>query len=60
MSRPPIKAIRSIKSYCEKTQCRKCVFGETEMIGDVDYVACQLQTANPCEWEVKDEEDEEE
>lgn len=58
MSRPPIKAIMSIKSYCEKTQCRKCVFGETEKIGDVDYVACRLQMSNPCEWEVKEDDEE--
>ena len=50
MSRPPIKAVEAIKNYCEKTQCRKCVFREIEKFGDLDYVACQLQMDNPCNW----------
>lgn len=57
MSRPPIKAVEAIKNYCEKTQCRKCVFREIEKIGDLDYVACRLQMANPCEWETEGEEE---
>jgi len=57
MSRPPIKAIEQIKNYCEKTQCRKCIYGETEKIGDFDYVACKLQMSNPCEWEVERKEE---
>ena len=57
MSRPPIKAIEQIKNYCEKTQCRKCIYGEAEEIGGVDYVACRLQMSNPCEWEVEGKEE---
>lgn len=51
MSRPPMKAIESIKNYCEKTQCRRCVFGKREEIGYDDYVGCKLQESNPCDWE---------
>lgn len=57
MSRPPIKAVEAIKNYCEKTQCRKCVFQEIEKIGDLDYVACQLQMENPCNWETERKEE---
>lgn len=57
MSRPPMKAVEAIKNYCEKTQCRKCVFAEPQKIGDLDYVACQLQMSNPCEWEIEGEEE---
>lgn len=57
MSRPPIKAVETIKNYCEKTQCRRCVFGEVEKIGDLDYVGCQLQMSNPCEWETERKEE---
>ena len=57
MSRPPMKAIEAIKNYCEKTQCRKCVFAEPQKIGDLDYVACQLQMENPCDWEIEREEE---
>ena len=57
MSRPPIKAIESIKNYCEKTQCRRCVFGKREEIGYDDYVGCQLQESNPCDWEMDKEEE---
>jgi len=57
MSRPPMKAVEAIKNYCEKTQCRKCVFREIEKIGDLDYVACQLQMANPCDWEIERKEE---
>ena len=57
MSRPPMKAVEAIKNYCEKTQCRRCVFREIEKFGDLDYVACQLQMENPCNWgtEAKEE-----
>ena len=57
MSRPPLKALESIKRYCSKTQCRKCVFGERTTIysnSDTDYVACYLQMHNPCDWAVDD------
>ena len=57
MSRPPMKAVEAIKHYCEKTQCRKCVFKEIEKFGDLDYVACQLQMENPCNWETEREEE---
>ena len=50
MSRPPIKSVEAIKNYCEKTQCRRCVFGEQEIIAGTDYVACKLQMTNPCDW----------
>lgn len=57
MSRPPMKAVEAIKNYCEKTQCRKCVFQEIERFGDLDYVACQLQMENPCNWETERKEE---
>ena len=57
MSRPPIKAVEAIKNYCEKTQCRRCFFGKVEKIGDLDYVGCQLQMSNPCEWETERKEE---
>lgn len=56
MSRPPMKAIESIKKYCEKTQCRRCDFGVREDIGYDDYVGCMLQENNPCDWELRGEE----
>lgn len=53
MSRPPIKALKSIKNYCEKTQCRRCVFGfKANSIGDTDFVGCKLQETNPCDWNI--------
>lgn len=57
MSKPPLKAIESIRNYYEKTQCRRCVFGERDraMSDDIDYVACQLQMTNPCDWEITKE-----
>ena len=56
MSIPPIKAVESIKRYCEKTQCRRCVYGEVEDYGQEhgDYVGCILQHNNPCDWEIKE------
>lgn len=54
MSKPPLKALQSIKAYCEKTQCRRCAFGD-RMTSDVDYVACALQEQNPCDWDVDGE-----
>lgn len=57
MSRPPKKAIEQIKAYCEKTQCRRCVYGETErsFSDGTDFVGCKLQRACPCDWETEDE-----
>lgn len=54
MSKPPIKAIQSIKNYCEKTQCRLCVFG-FRYSDDYDYVGCRLTEGSPCDWEVPEE-----
>lgn len=58
MSRPPKKAVEQIKTYCEKTQCRRCIFGEVEKAfsDDIDYVGCKLQMTNPCDWESEGEE----
>lgn len=51
MSRPPMKALESIQKYCLKTQCRRCVFGETDYSSDdIDYIGCKLQMNNPCDW----------
>lgn len=58
MSRPPIKALESIKNYCEKTQCRRCVFGEEDFpSNEISYVYCRLQSNNPCEWDIPEKED---
>ena len=50
MSRPPKKAIEQIKNYCEKTQCRRCVFG----YADENYVFCQLMEDAPCDWDTEE------
>ena len=52
MSRPPIKALESIKKYCEKTQCRRCAFGHT-VDGASHYVDCLLLDATPCDWDIE-------
>lgn len=49
MSKPPIKAVKAIKSYCEKKQCEKCIFNIKEHVG------CMLETTIPCNWEIEDE-----
>ena len=54
MSRPPIKSMMAIKNYCEKTQCRRCVFG-LEYDGAV-YVGCRLLETTPCDWDITDKE----
>lgn len=54
MSRPPIKAMEAIKNYCEKTQCRRCVFGKTVDYND-HYVSCLLVETNPCDWKIEKE-----
>lgn len=54
MSRPPIKAITAIKNYCEKTQCRRCVFGFEVRVLD-NYVGCRLLETTPCDWEIDKE-----
>ena len=59
MSRPPIKALESIKNYCEKTQCRRCVFGRTEDDA-YHFVECTLLINAPCDWETGDERSDEE
>lgn len=51
MSRPPIKAMESIKNYCEKTQCRRCMFGVT-CDDDYHYVECTLLEVAPCDWDI--------
>ena len=49
-----MKAVEQIKNYCEKTQCRRCVYGEVEDYGEEhgDYVGCKLQHNNPCDWKI--------
>lgn len=59
MSRPPIKAMQSIKNYCEKTQCRRCVFGYTVDL-DTHYVECLLTERTPCDWDTPIEKEENE
>ena len=59
--RPPIKAIEQIRNYCERTQCRKCIYGKRETSygsPDIDYVACKLQMNNPCDWEIEEKQNE--
>ena len=60
MSRPPMKALEQIKNYCEKTQCRRCAFGEKAEVlsDDLDYVGCKLQQDCPCEWKIEAESEE--
>ena len=53
MSRPPIKAMESIKNYCEKTQCRRCMFGRTVDDGDYHFAECTLLLNAPCDWEIE-------
>jgi hypothetical protein len=57
MSRPPIKAITAIKNYCEKTQCRRCVFGLEYDDALHNYVGCRLLETTPCDWEIADKEE---
>ena len=50
--RPPRKAIEQIRNYCERTQCRKCIYGEREKIygygsDETDYVALN------CKWQIR-------
>ena len=58
MSRPPKKAIEQIKNYCEKTQCRRCVFGYYNP--SENYVYCRLMEDPPCDWDVEGSEQNEE
>lgn len=58
MSRPPIKAMESIKNYCEKTQCRRCLFGRSRD-DDYHYVECTLMEVTPCDWVIERRSDEE-
>lgn len=57
MSRPPIKAITAIKNYCEKTQCRRCVFGVEDKTISNNYVGCRLLETTPCDLEIGEEEE---
>lgn len=57
MSRPPRKAIEQIKRYCERTQCLRCIYGEKDRASHIDYVYCKLQESNPCEWDLKEDEE---
>lgn len=61
MKKPPLKALESIKNYCLKTQCRICAFGEVEkaLYDDLDFVGCNLQQTTPCDWEIKEEKEDE-
>lgn len=57
--RPPRKAIEQIKNYCERTQCRKCIYGEREIhYSYEDYVGCKLQMFCPCDWNIEELNDE--
>ena len=51
----PIKALKAIKKYCEKTQCRRCPYGE-EYEGNVE---CRLLETAPCDWEIEEKQNEE-
>lgn len=55
MNKPPMKAIEQIKKYCEKTQCRTCVFGMPE--DNNRYVGCELTELPPCEWDTGEDGD---
>jgi hypothetical protein len=61
MSRPPMKALTQIKNYCEKTQCRRCAFGDSDSssFDDWDYVGCKLQQCVPCNWDTAEGSDKE-
>ena len=50
----PIRALKTIKHYCEKTQCRRCPYGQ-EYDG---YVECELLQVAPCEWEIEEKQNE--
>jgi len=59
MSRPPLKALEQIKNYCNKTQCRKCYFGERDdtPYDELDFVGCTLQRTTPCDWDTEESEE---
>ena len=61
MSRPPLKALEQIKNYCNKTQCRKCYFGERDdtPYDELDFVGCTLQRTTPCDWDTEESGDRE-
>lgn len=50
----PTKALKTIKKYCEKTQCRRCPYGE-EYEGNVE---CRLLENAPCDWEIEEKQNE--
>ena len=56
MSKSLMKAVETIKRYCEKTQCARCIFrkhGEKHGY----YWECKLQEIIPCDWEIDKEEE---
>lgn len=53
MSRPPMKALEQIKAYCERTQCRRCVFGNAQ--DEYQYLSCKLMETAPCDWDLAEE-----
>ena len=57
MSKPPDKAIKTIKNYCEKHQCRLCAYGYKTSDGYSHLVGCRLTDYSPCEWEVEEVKD---
>lgn len=57
MKKPPIKALESIKKYCENTQCRVCCFG-VRHINYTEFVGCALQENTPIDWVLPKEEGE--
>lgn len=58
MSRPPLKALEQIRNYCNKTQCRQCIFVVHERLlhDDLDVVGCRLQASTPCDWKMSHDE----
>lgn len=50
----PINALNTIKHFCEKTQCRRCPYGQ-EYDG---FVECELIQVAPCEWEIEEKQNE--
>lgn len=55
MTRPPYKALYSLKTYCEKTQCRRCTYGDPKY--GKDSIKCLLVDTPPCDWDIEEMED---
>ena len=49
----PIKALKTIKEYCEKTQCRSCPYGKESKEYEGDF-ECRLLEIAPCYWEIEE------